>query len=151
MSNNACGCSRGASQQRGFTLIELMIVVAIIGILASIAVPQYQNYIYRARVVEGLTLSAGFKNAVVDYYSSNNAFPDSAASVGLVDLSSAPSSGALESIQLGIGGVITVQFRASLAPAGANQITLTPVTSSGSISWTCGGNLSASLKPKSCV
>ncbi len=151
MSNDTCACSKRSAKEDGFTLIELMIVVAIIGILASIAVPQYQNYMYRARVVEGLTLSATFKNAVVDYYSSNNSFPNDATSVGLVDISSAAGATALESIQLGTAGVITIQFRASLAPAGQNQITLTPVTASGSISWICGGNLSANLKPKSCV
>ena len=62
-------------KQQGFTLIELMIVVAIIGILAAIAIPAYQDYTIRAQVSEGLNLSAGAKAAVAEYFMDSGNFP----------------------------------------------------------------------------
>ena len=71
--------------QQAFTLIELMIVVAIIGILAAIAIPAYQNYIIRAQVSEGLTLSATAKMAVSEYYVDRGVWPDDNDEAGLAD------------------------------------------------------------------
>ena len=140
------------SAQVGFTLIELMIVVAIIGILAAIAVPQYQNYIYRARVTEGLSLAAQMKLGVADYYANNGGLPDAAASMGLTDVTMpASSGGGVNTISMGAVGVITIQFRTNVAPAGQNEITLTPNTGQTGISWICGGNLPTNLRPSNCV
>src|SRR5277367_1375398 len=79
------GCMAAANQhtelrfmktlQKGFTLIELMIVIAIIGILAAIAIPAYQNYTIRSQVTEGLSLAAGWKTAISEFYSQNGTFP----------------------------------------------------------------------------
>jgi type IV pilus assembly protein PilA len=70
------------SVQKGFTLIELMIVIAIIGILAAIAIPAYQNYTIRSQVTEGLSLADGFKTAISEYYAQNGSFPICAAAAG---------------------------------------------------------------------
>src|ERR1700738_4487846 len=69
------------SVQKGFTLIELMIVVAIIGILAAIAIPAYQNYTIRAQVTEGLNLADGWKTSVSEFYAQNGGCPTAVTTV----------------------------------------------------------------------
>ena len=69
-------------KQKGFTLIELMIVIAIIGILAAIAIPAYQNYTIRAQVTEGLSLADGWKTGIAEFYARNGTFPTGCSAAG---------------------------------------------------------------------
>lgn len=133
--------------QKGFTLIELMIVVAIIGILAAIALPAYQDYTKRARVAEGLSLAGGAKTAVTEYFSSQGALPTTNAEAGLPTASSI-NGGSVTSVTVGTGGVITVAFDAT--KVGTGNITLTPNTSSGAVKWTCAGTVDAKYRPANC-
>lgn len=123
----------------GFTLIELMIVVAIIGILAAIAIPAYQDYTIRAKVSEGIAFADFAKTTVSEYYISNNAWPSSNASAGMP---SPVTGNYVSDLQVSASGgvsVITVSF--SSAAASGLQIVLTPsVISSSAVSWTCSGN-----------
>ena len=133
--------------QQGFTLIELMIVVAIIGILAAIAMPAYQDYTIRAKVSEGLSLASSAKTAVTDYYVSQGSFPTSNSSAGLANTIS---SQYVSNVQVGAGGAITVTFSSPSAISGADMV-FTPSAANGTISWTCtGGSLADKYRPANC-
>ena len=125
--------------QKGFTLIELMIVVAIIGILAAIAIPAYQDYTIRAQVTEGLNLASSAKAAVSESFGSNGTWPATNAAAGLSDATQIQGK-YVSSVTVGAGGVITIAYGLNVNNAINGQtLALTPYTStSGDISWQCG-------------
>lgn len=134
--------------QQGFTLIELMIVVAIIGILAAVALPAYQDYTKRARVSEGLQLASGAKTAVSEYVASNNVWPDSNASAGLAT-STDIKGNAVTSVAVGTGGAITVTYNNTVD--NGKTVIVSPTTTAGGVTWTCtGGTLDAKYRPTQC-
>ncbi len=128
-------------KQQGFTLIELMIVVAIIGILAAIAIPAYQDYTIRAQVSEGLNLVGGAKAAVTEYFQDRGTMPSNNATAGLAAANQIQGK-YVSLVTVAVGGEITVTYGNSAHTVIAAQgITMTPDTSlSGSVQWDCAGD-----------
>ena len=136
--------------QKGFTLIELMIVIAILGILAVIALPAYQDYTARAQVSEAILLMEGQKSAVVEYYADKGKWPASNTEAGIATNTSIQGKYVAQ-VDVGGNGVITAKMKTtdvnkeivgktvSLTPtATTTTASATPgTTANGSFTWTC--------------
>lgn len=141
-----------AQMQKGFTLIELMIVVAIIGILAAVALPAYQDYTKRSHVSEGLALAGGAKTAVTEYYSDKGQWPTTNAQAGLAPEGSI-SGNAVTKVAVGASGLITVTFNTKVETA--KVLVLKPDASAGgSVKWDCkpaaGTTVNVKFLPATC-
>ncbi len=136
-------------QQKGFTLIELMIVVAIIGILAAVALPAYQDYTVRTKVSEGLTLASGAKTAVAESRLSVGRYLANNASYGLANAASIVGNN-VSGVSAGNTGSIVITYSNDPAIAG-DTVGLTPTfAGGGSLTWTCTGTVEAKYLPANC-
>jgi type IV pilus assembly protein PilA len=126
--------------QKGFTLIELMIVVAIIGILAAIAIPAYQDYTIRAQVSEGMNLAAAAKAAVAETFLNRGVAPAARVNAGM-SATATDTNGKYVTQVAVTNGVITVTygFEANAAITGQTLSIVPYVTPDNSVAWRCGG------------
>lgn len=138
-------------QQHGFTLIELMIVVAIIGILAAVAVPMYLDYSVRTQVAHGLNLAAGAKTSVTEFYQENGAYPADNAAAGIAPANTII--GKYITQVAVVGGLIQVTYGNDVNTKILGAVlTMTPNDNQGSVAWTCTGDavLVAKWLPPAC-
>ncbi|UYA67776.1 pilin [Neisseria gonorrhoeae] len=125
--------------QKGFTLIELMIVIAIVGILAAVALPAYQDYTARAQVSEAILLAEGQKSAVTEYYLNNGKWPKDNTSAGVASPATDIKGKYVKEVKVE-NGVVTAQMK----PSGVNKeiqgkrLSLWARRENGSVKWFCG-------------
>ena len=137
-------------KQQGFTLIELMIVVAIIGILAAIAIPAYQDYTIRAQVSEGLNLAGGAKAAVSEFTMDRGVFPATNGEAGISTATAITGKYVLQVAN--VSGLVTVTYgNDAHALLTGNALQLSALTTAGSVEWRCkSANIADKHLPAAC-
>lgn len=136
--------------QKGFTLIELMIVVAIIAILAAIAIPAYQDYTIRSQVSEGMSLSDGAKTSMSEFYTNTGHFPTNNQSAGLSPAGSITGTYVSNVDVATAVGKITVSYGQAKAndKIKSSVLVLSAIANGGSIAWTCDSTAGTTINPK---
>ena len=139
------------TRQSGFTLIELMIVVAIIGILAAIAIPAYQRYVIRTQVAEGLNLSSGAQASVAEYIMENGKWPANNDEAGLPGGTTIRGD-YTEQVTVKDNVIVILYGYNAHDDIAGDTVTLTAVDNVGSVSWSCasGGTIAPQHLPDAC-
>ena len=140
---------------KGFTLIELMIVVAIIGVLAAIGIPQYQNYTARAQATEGLVLAGGLKTALAEYYNTHGSFPDGGTGDSNATIGAEPADHIfgdyVETVTASDDGLGTIKATFNAGRHAGKFLELKASITDGAISYSCESDIQASQRPSGCA
>ena len=140
---------------KGFTLIELMIVVAIIGVLAAVGIPQYQNYTARAQATEGLVLAGGLKTALAEYYNTHGSFPDGGTGDSNATIGAEPADHIfgdyVETVTASDDGAGTIRATFNSGHHAGKFLELKASVTDGAISYSCESDIQTSQRPSGCA